>query len=541
VAVLVVYGPALSGPFLFDDLYLPFTAAEFANAGVRTWVSGLRPALMLSFWGNFRLSGMEPFSYHLFNVLCHCLNGVLIFLAVRKLLAWAGAAERTRDPLAGFAAALFLLHPLQTESVAYVASRSEVLSVMFYLAAFNVFLYRRRAAASFPVSIAVVLLFAAAVSTKEHTASLPLALLLTDYWFNPGFSFAGIRKNWRLYGLMAAGAAVVIRPVWRLLRTADTAGFALKDLPWHHYFFTQGRAIWQYIRLFLLPWGQNVDPDFPVSRTLLDHGALFGLLGLAALAAAAVWGRRRFPLASYGFLLFLLLLAPTSSVMPIADPLAERRLYLPMIGLLLAAMDFLRRWKAPPRTVAAAMVALLVVEGALAHRRNEVWSSDLALWTDSVAKSPNKSRPHFQLGFAYFSHGRCAEALAEYQTAARLSPPEYRLLTNLGMAHGCLDQWAPALEEFRQAQPLRNGPHVWALIGLAEAKLGHREQALAAFDTAEKLGAAYDTTYAYRGDLYAAAGDWAAADREYRRALALNPGSELALRGAAAASQHLSR
>lgn len=295
VILLEVYGPALRGSFVFDDLYLPFTWQEFGNAGVRRWLAGVRPLLMLSFWVNYRLSNLEPYSYHLFNVFFHFLTGVLVFAVVRRLLSWTGTSGLARDALAAFAAALFLLHPVQTESVAYVASRSEVMSVMFFYAAFAVFLYRRSNAISWLAAAGVLLLFGAAVSTKEHTAVLPFALLLTDYYFNPGFSFRGIRGNWRLYALLAAAGGLAARMILHLLRTADTAGFAIKEFTWVQYFFTECRAIWVYIRLFLLPYGQNADPDFSPSRTLLQHGAMFGLLGLAALAAAAIWYRRRFP------------------------------------------------------------------------------------------------------------------------------------------------------------------------------------------------------------------------------------------------------
>ena len=102
-----------------------------------------------------------------------------------------------RDVLSVFAAALFLLHPLQTESVAYVTSRSEVLSILFFFLALAVFLFRRNTAISVPVVILVLALFAMAFLTKEHTAVLPAFLLLTDYFWNPGFKFEGIKRNWK--------------------------------------------------------------------------------------------------------------------------------------------------------------------------------------------------------------------------------------------------------------------------------------------------------------------------------------------------------
>src|ERR1051326_4048606 len=265
---------------------------------------------------------------------------------MRKLLDWAGTAKWTREITALFAAALFLFHPLQTESVTYIASRSETLSVFFFLAAFVVFLYGLPAA-SFARIAAVLALYGAAGLTKEHTAVLPALLLLTDYYWNPGFSLAGIRRQWKLYGsiaLLAAAGGVVIW--YMVLRTATSAGFRVAGIAWWQYFFTQCRVIWKYIFAFLFPFWLNLDADVPISRNVLDHGAIVGLIALVALSVAAWIYRRRFPLATYGWFVFLLLLAPTSSIVPIIDPYAERRLYLPFIGLLLIVAECVRRWKA---------------------------------------------------------------------------------------------------------------------------------------------------------------------------------------------------
>jgi tetratricopeptide (TPR) repeat protein len=532
-AALFAYEPALRGPFVLDDLYLPFTGQEYANAALIHWIRGVRPLLMLSFWLNYRFSGMQPFSYHFANVLLHTITAGLAFLIVRKFLDRAGQTGFTRNVLAAFAGGLFLLHPVQTESVAYVASRSELLSVLFFYGAFALFLYRRSEAISWVESIGVVLLFAAAANTKEHTAVLPFLLLLTDYYWNPGFSFRGIRKNWRLYGLIMVGGALAIRMVWRVLRVADSAGFSLKDFTWYQYFYTQCRAIWLYIRLFFLPYGQNIDHDFPASLTLTEHGAVIALAALVGAVAAAVYYRKRFPLASYGFLVFLLLLAPTSSVVPIADPVAERRLYLPMIGLLLVVVDFLRRWRTSRGILTAALAGVLAVAAFTTYARSLVWTSDTALWGDSVSKSPQKSRPQFQLAFAYYSQGRCNEALPHYEAAAVRGQNDYRLFVDWAVALDCAGRSEEALEKLRKARTLQDSAQVHSLLGMIYIKQGRRAEALQELNTAEKIDPNFDMTYTYRAALYYEQGDVNGAINEYRRALSINPASEAAQQGLA--------
>lgn len=539
LATFLAYAPALRGEFVFDDLSLAFAGLEFLNAPLERWLIGVRPLLNLSYWANLKLLGGEPFSFHVANVALHTLAGALVFLIVRKLLALAGESGLKRDALAGFAGGLFLLHPLQTESAAYIASRSELLSVLFFHAAFAVFLYRRREAISWPAALAVLILFAVAFNTKEHTAVLPALLLLTDWYWNPGFSFRGAARNWRLYALIAAGGLAAARMVYRVLLRADTAGFHVKDTPWYDYFYTQGRVIWSYLRLFFLPFGQNIDHDVALSRSPLEGGAIFGWLALAALAGLAIWKRRQYPLASYGWLAFLLLLAPTSSLMPIADVMAERRMYLPMLGLLLVLAEFLRRWKTSQARLAAAMAVLLCAAGTLTALRARVWSSAFSLWSDAAAKSPRKSRPQQHLAFVYLTQGRCAEALPHYEKAAALGPPDYRVLTNWGLAYDCLGREEAALDKLQQAARLRYGAHIQSLLGMVYVKMGQREEAARALEAAERLDPSFANTYVYRGALLQQTGEWEAAAREFRRALSLDPANEGAQAGLAQTQPHL--
>jgi len=539
LAVFEAYQPALHGPFLFDDLYLPFQLPELIHAPLSHWLRQTRPFLMFTFWVNLRVFGLDPYYFHLFNVLFHFANGVLVYLIARRLLCKVGVEGWTLALYSGFAAGVFLFHPLQTESVAYVASRSETLSVLFFYAAFALFLYRREAAASWRVAAAVVFLFAGAALTKEHTAVFPALLLLTDYYWNPGFSFGGIKRNWRLYLPLAAAGAAGLAFVWTVLRAADTAGFAVSGLPWHDYLYTQGRAIWVYLRMFVLPVGLNLDHDFAISRSPLDHGAVIGLAALAALAAAAFWLRRKYPLASYGVLVFLLLLAPTSSFIPIKDPLVERRMYLPMIGLVLIVADVARRIRLSRAALAWIGTGILVTAGAATRVRNQVWSGAIPLWEDSVAKSPRKYRPHFQLAYAYYQAGRCKEAVRHYELASQFTAKDYNLLVDWALACDCADQPDLAVEKLREAIQLERTAEAHALVGMIYGKRARRAEAEAALDEAERIDPRFAKTYVYRGNLQVSQGEYAAAAGNFRRALSLDPADEDAAAGLAVARRNM--
>ncbi len=541
-ALLWAYSPTMHAAFLFDDSKQQF-ATSSASEPLSSWIGPVRPLLMFTYFVNTRISLQDTWSYHFFNIVIHILAGILVFLVIRRLMEWAGAEESSRTPFAAFGAFLFLLHPLQTESVAYISGRSESLCGMFSAACLAAFLYRRSAAISWAGVAAVVALFGAAVLTKEQAVVLPVLFVLTDIWWNPDSPLRSVLANWKLYVVLAAGAAAGVALFWRLILgvgTAGSAGFAMKDFTWYQYLFTQFRVIYAYLFNFVLPVRLNVDWDFPISRSLFDHGAIFGLAGLLALAALAWRYRRSFPLAGYGYFMFLVLLAPTSSILPIKDPIADRRMYLPMLGLVLVAIDLLRRVKVEPKVLATGAAIVILAATVATHARAEVWSDPVLLWQDTALKSPNKSRAHFQLAFAYFDQGRYDLAVAEFEKTASREPPTTDLLVDWGLAYDGLNQPEKALEKFRQAAAIEPTAHIYTQIGYVLAKRAAWKEAMEAFDTAQKLDANFAITYMYKGQVRLATNEPAAAVTEFQHALALDPSLAIARQGLSTAQQQLS-
>ena len=536
LAVLfVVYGPSLHGAFQFDDASLPFTTS--VAAPLRAWVNGLRPILMASYWLNARISGEDPYSYHVLNLLIHWIAGGLIFLIVLRLAEWGGVQAPRRVFWAAFAGAVFLLHPIQTEAVAYLAGRSECLSAMFVFAAFAVFVYRRQAAASWGTAAAVLALFAAAVLSKEHTVALVGLLLLTDFWWNPGFSLAGIRRNWKLYLPIALAAAAGVYKFRDLITSASTAGFGLKDFTWYQYFFTECRALFVYPFEFVLPVNLTADWDFPISKTLFAHGAILGLIALLALAALAWRFRRRFPLAAYGFFVYLVLMSPTSSILPIKDAVAERRLYFAMIGLLLIMVDLLNRVRLDRKQMTAACAVAAALLAAATYARAGVWADPVALWTDTAAKAPNNRRAHFQLAYAEYAAGHPDLAVPEFQRAAAIGPVTSDLLLDWGLAYDSLHQSDLALDKLRQAATMEPTAPAFVNIAKIYAERSQWSDAESALDSAARLDANNLDVYAYRGKIDLKTGRVCEAIAQYRHALQIDPTFQDALHDLALAQQ----
>ena len=526
VAVLFwVYGPAMHTGFLFDDARQMF-ALPSASQPLPSWIGRVRPVLMLTYWANTRISMEDTFSYHLFNILIHALAGIFIFLVIRRLLEWAGAEKSTRTPFAAFGTLLFLLHPLQAESVAYISGRSDALCGLIGCACFAVFLYRRSPAITWARVLPVVLLFAAAVLSKEQAVVLPALFVLTDIWWNPESPWRAVLANWKLYAVLALGAAAAVALFWWMIfagGAGGSAGFAMKDLTWYQYLFTQFRAIFAYLFNFLLPIHLTIDWDFPISHGILDHGSILGLAGLLALAAAAWRYRRRFPLAGYGYFVFLVLLSPTSSILPIQDPIADRRMYFPILGLILIAIDLLRHLKVEPKVLVTGAAALLVATALATHARAEVWSDPILLWQDTARKSPNKVRAHFQLAFAYYEQGRSDLAVVEFQKTAELKPPTADLLHDWGLAYDALHQPVQALAKLRQSAALEPNAPVFTQIAKVYAGQQQWAEALDALSVAEKLDPNFAITYLYRGKVFLNSNRPAEAVAQYQRALAIDP------------------
>jgi Tfp pilus assembly protein PilF len=534
IAAFEVYWPALHGPFLLDDEHLTYALPNAAYIALKHWVRHMRPLLMFTYWLNLKMSdGDSTFGFHVLNLVLHFGSSVFVFFSLRKVLSWAKLESVQIGILSLFGAGLFLLHPLQTESVSYVASRSETLSVFFVLAALTVFLYRRATELSIPRIIAILVLFAAAGLSKEHTAVLPVVFLLTDYYWNFEFSVTTMLRNWKLYVPVAIGLAIAAFPILRILRHNSTAGFHMRNLKWYQYFFTECRVVWDYIRLFFVPVGQNLDPEVEISRNILAHGAVIALIALIAVTVLAWIYRRRFPLASYGWFVWLILLAPTSSFVPIRDPMAERRMYLPFIGLIFITLELVRRWKISRNGLVAVLAMVLVVEGAITYQRNQLWSNPVDIWKDTVAKSPHKQRPNFQLAYVEFQAGSCSDAVEQYQKVSTLQRQTWDLFLDWGLAYDCAGDSKQAIAKFEQSAKLRPSAHTYSQIGMEYGKIGRYPEALEALQKAQDSNPRFAMTYDYLGNIHAAQGNAAQAIADYQHVLALDPNNQPARDGLA--------
>jgi len=492
-ATCLAYASTLGSSFHFDD-YSLFNDPVVTAGGVPFEFSGLsysRSLAYVSFWLNFRLGGEAAFGYHVVNVALHL--GVVA-------AAWAVFQRLLEPRVAWLATAIVALHPLQTEPVAYVYGRASVIATLFCLLSIRSWLDGRRWLA--------VAWFCCSLLGKEEALVFPVLLVGLE-WLRGGCDWPKIARPVGVMIACVIGAAA--RLLYAIRVTPDVGvAFDVEAFSGSEYLFTQGRVIAEYLRLVLWPVGQNFDRDWPLAQ-LSDVWAWLGwLVVLVVLVTGVKFARGPGGLGAGAFCIAgLLLLAPTSSIIPLADLIAERRMYLPMIAFAPAfAMGFQRVFRLV--RLEQVSVALVILMFTATTARALVWQSEESLWRDVVSKSPEKIRPKLQLARAVASSTEREELLVG---ANRLDPLNVDAAIEYGvflLDAGRLDN---ALTEFRRAESIDpTEPNAIANQGAALQLLGRGTEATHAYRRALDLEPCHRDARANLVDLLRADGMDSVAD-----------------------------
>jgi tetratricopeptide (TPR) repeat protein len=535
---LLLYARTLGAPFVLDDfdniLHNPeIRWNELSLEGMVDAALGppvRRPVAHLTFGLNHWLGGYQVTGYRLFNLAVHAANGLLVYalalgvyrrLGARRDAAGPRLAPGDVAPAALAAALLFVAHPLQIQSVTYVVQRMNSLAAGFYLAALLLWLRaasRPNAAARTGLRSAAVACGLLALGSKEIAVTLPLAVLLYQAWWVHPHDRDWLRRRLPLLILLLAAAGA------GLLYFAGSARYRDLDFSAGERLLTQARVVWLYLSLVVLPLPSrlNLLHTIEPSRSLLDPpSTLLALAGLVAIGGWALWGRRRWPLASFAILWFLLHLALESSTLPLRM-IFEHRTYLPLAGLVLwlphVAFARLGRRRAWP-----AVALLLVPLCAATLLRNETWRSWETLWEDVVAKSPEDPLAQMQRATLLALDGRYAEALTAVDESIRIDPRAARPRGLRGAVLTALERPEEALRAFREAQRLApRDPQYRARAAETLVALGRLDEAAHELEAALELRA--DEDWVHRlGRIRQQQGRTDEAIALYQQAAAMNP------------------
>jgi tetratricopeptide (TPR) repeat protein len=331
--------------------------------------------------------------------------------------------------------------------------------------------------------------WALAIGSREVAVVLPVVLLGYDRLLLAGDGAEGRRRVRQVHVPLFAVLALVAAARLAVHLRVEPAG---PVAPWQYLWMEFG-VVWRYLGLLVAPLAQSVVHSVPVVTTPLDPSALLAAGGLALLAVAAWHVRRGCPLVSLGALWFLAVLAPSSTLIPLNEAMAEHRVYLASQGFFLAAVAGLGRllaWLAgrgvrlalaPRATLALVLLAL----STLTVARNLVWADPLTLWLDAARKAPDVWLPHYGLAEALRARGGCAAAVEPYAAALRLRPGELLAYTNFGACLVELGRLDEARRVFLGALALDPAsPRAHVNLGVVAARAGRVADARRHFDDA---------------------------------------------------------
>lgn len=555
---LVIYSSTFNVPFLFDDIINIVDNRSIKDLRHFTSPSTFlnnRSLGYLTFSINYWLGGLNVSGYHFVNLAIHITNALLVYRLAIALFQTPffsfhkdGKSDRQFvSTLALSSSLIFLCHPIQTGAVTYIVQRFTLLATFFYLISAIMFIMARihlpsdgrwqsaRFVVYYVISLLSTLL---AMKCKEISFTLPVIIIIIELLFFEASSLT------RIYLLFPFLATLVIIP-FSLLLLAAPSGNMIQQMATvtqnselisrYEYFLTQSRVIVTYIRLLLLPVGQNIDYDYPVIHSPLQLSVLASfVLHSSAMALTIILLKisksdNRYRVIAFGIVWFYVTLAVESSFIPLDDVIFEHRLYLPSIGMMLSGTTGLimvsDRVPGSYAGVVRLLIAATVISLSIAtFARNTLWQSGLSLWYDAAQKSPLKPRPNFSLASYLANSGELDAAIDKFRKAINLEPGNSMGHNNLG--HALLDKGdlKTAIEEFQQAIAL-DQENVTARRNLGAALAINGELVSAIIELRKAVQVAPDDAKAHNNLGYTLylSGDIEEAIKEYQETLKIDP------------------
>ncbi len=531
-AVWVVFGQTLQHGFINfdDDVYVYENAQVSQGLSLGGIVSAFghsvnfnwHPLTMLSYMLDYQLHGLEAGGYHLTNVLLHGAAAIVLFLVLRRMTGflWRSA----------FVAAVFAIHPLRVESVAWVAERKDVLSGLFFMLTLGTYVWYVRDPRRWFRYVAVVFFFALGLMSKPMLVTLPFVLLLLDYWplnrftttvNGPKLSSVTSRLILEKIPLLALSAA-------GCLVTLATQEKIIAPLPLSLRVSNAGVACATYLRQMVYPGDLAAYYPFKEEGLPLWEVAL-SLLLLVLISALALRWRRTRPWLLVGWLWYLIMLVPVIGLVPSGVRAhADRYTYLPQIGLYLiiawAATGLVAGWRYRRVVLGGCSTVILTALICCARTQASYWRNSETLWIHALACTSDNVIAYNNLGNALFQKGNVDEALVHYQKALEINPDYAEAHVNLGNAllqKGNVDEAIVHYQKALQIEPDYAKAHV--NLGSVLFQKGDVDEAIAHFQKALQINPDNAVTCVDLGYALLQKGNVDEAIAQYQTALQINP------------------
>lgn len=535
LAVVATWGTSLPAPFELDDHESILTNATIRRFPSLDWlhppatggetVSG-RPVLNLSFAINHALHGLDVRGFRLANMFIHAAAALALFGIVRRTLRRADRNDIVASDVALVVALIWALHPLQTAAVTYVVQRAESLAGLFYLLTLYGFIRATERDAAKPRWFAVAAVACwLGVLTKETVATAPVVILFYDRAFVSGAWRAAWQRNGRLHALLFASWIAVAASVLGHGGRGGSAGLDTSIAP-GIYFLTQCEAVVRYLKLAFWPAGQVFDYGVPTVAAVSEVWMQLAFLVIAG--GATVWLIVRNHAAGFAGACFFLLLAPSSSFVPVAtQTMAEHRMYLALVPIVVMAVGGVRSLPLPKGIRVLGAMLVIASLAVATVTRNAVYHSEIALWSDTVRKRPENPRAQHNLGRALHEAGEVEAAMAAFRRAIAVQPNHAFAHFSLGTILASRAEWEEARKHLRAA--VEADPNYTAArmnLGRVLMQLGHDEEARGQFQAAVRDDPNLASAQRALGHLLARAGELDGAAAAYQAALKVEPSVE---------------
>jgi tetratricopeptide (TPR) repeat protein len=522
VLTLAVFGQTVTHEFInFDDgdyvtnnpvVKQGVTVRGIIAVCTHAYSANWHPLTWISHMVDCNLFGLNPAGHHLTNVVIHTAAVILLFLVLRGMT---GATWRS-----AFVAAVFAIHPLRVESVAWVAERKDVLSGLFFVLTIGA--YARYARAKTPARYGLVaLLFLLGLASKPMLVTLPLVLLLLDYWplrrTEPVMNL--VLEKLPLLALSVVSCGITLLVQRQAMKPIEAVPLMARVI---------NAVLTCKTYLVQMVYPARLGLFYPFPMLTRSRGLEFGLL--LAVICVLVWKeRRRQPWLVVGWVWYLVMLVPVIGIVQVGSQShADRYTYLPQIGIYLAltwlGAELCAKWQVAPRVVGGVMAAVVVVLAACAFNQTTYWQNSETIWTHTLNSTTGNKLAYMNLGHELLNRHKLDQAYALYQEALKLDPKYPEFHNNLGNVlrqQGKLDQ---AIVEYQKA--VQYDPRFADAeynTGKILAQMNRPNEAIEHYEKAIEIQPKFALALTSLGTTLAAQGRTTEAIGPFERALEVNP------------------
>jgi tetratricopeptide (TPR) repeat protein len=437
-------------PLIFSNSYLsPFIkkgCCFFVDTSFGSGETSYRPVVTLSYFLDYALWKLNPFGYHLTNLILHIINALLLYLLTNLII------KNKKVALLG--SLLFALHPVNSEAVNVISFREDLLTFLFYISSFILYLNLNNYARAKRIYFYIfsLALFCLALFSKETAVTLPLVLILYDCYFINNRREILTRIKSRYIGYFA----VLLFYLWVRFFLISNISEPATGYPGGNFYtnlLTMSRVVAMYLKWSIFPVGISaILPNQPylVSTSLSDGWVLLSIALVVICFIIVIKTYRVSRAASFFLLWFFLTLLPVANILPIANYIASRYLYLPVAGFCFLIAILLNRAVTLRILSGSIVVVLLVFYSAVTFIRNFSWKNNTVFFLEMAEKYPQNSLAHLGLADSFRKSGLLEKSIAEYQAAIRLNPALGEAYNNLGVALGDAGRYPEAVSIFRE-------------------------------------------------------------------------------------------